>query len=297
MPNAPSADPLVALLSARVTPEVAGGFAQELSELRADPRSSRLLTSFTSAARRLGRAPLNAAPAASLMGPVDAVPLVPFSADVAGRVLLLLTFAEANPLELEASVWEAYREGDTSEKIAIVRALSLLPDSERFLGLALDAGRTNDTHLFRSLACDNPFPARHYPELEFNKLVMKAAFVRVPIERVLGLERRGNAELSRMTLDYVAEQEAAGRSFPAPIWLAACTSPPPRAASKMLEYASHADAEMRLWAIRALSRLRPEGAAALLAERLLVEPDDSVRSALRAELELLTSSEDRSRSR
>jgi hypothetical protein len=297
MPNAPSADPLVALLSARVTPEVAGSFADELKALRDDARGARLLTSFTAAARRLGRAALGAEPSASLQGPDDAVPLAPFTADVAGRVLLLLTFAAANPSELEPSVWEAYREGDTSEKIAVVRALALLPDNQRFLSLALDAGRTNDTHLFRALACDNPFPARHYPELEFNKLVMKAAFVRVPVERVLGLARRGNAELSRMVLDYVAEQEAAGRSFPAPIWLAACASPPPGAITKMLEYVGHADAEMRLWAVRALALLRAEGLAPLLTERLLVERDDAVKSALRAELELLTSSEDRSRSR
>lgn len=297
MPNAPSADSLKALLSARMKPEVASGFASELAEVGADPRSAHLLAAFTAAARRLGKAALGAAATASLRGPTDDVPLAPFTVDVAGRVLLLLAFAEANPADLEQTVWDAYREGDASEKIAIMRALSLLPEGERFLSLALDAGRTNDTHVFAALACDNPFPARHYPELEFNKLVMKAAFVRVPVERVLGLERRANPELARMVLDYVAEQEAAGRSFPAPIWRAVSAPPPPGAVAKMLEYASHHEPDMRLWAIRGLSGLRPEGAQPLLAERLLVESDETVQGALRAALELLASGQERSRFR
>lgn len=297
MSQATGADSLMALLEARMQPDVAARFAEELAALRGDPQSTRLLTAFTSAARRVGKAPLGAETHACVRGASDEVPLSPFTVDVAARVLLLLTFAEANQAGLEASVWEAYREGDASEKIAVVRALSLLPAPERFLNLALDAGRTNDTHLFGALACDNPFPARHYPELEFNKLVMKAAFVRVPVERVLGLERRTNPELSRMVLDYVAEQEAAGRTFPAPIWLAVGPAAPAAAVAKMLEYANHPDADMRSWAIRALGRQEAEGVGPRLAARLRVETDEGVQSALRGALELRASAEERTRSR
>jgi len=296
MPNAPSTETLTAQLRACVSSEAAAEFARELGTLRAEPDSTRLLTSFSAAARRLGKASLGADASASVHGPVDAVPLAPFTADVAGRALLLLTLAEAKPDALEDAVWNAYREGDTSEKIAIVRSLSLLPEPERFLDLALDAGRTNETHLFSALACDNPFPARYYPELEFNKLVMKAAFVRVPVERVQGLDRRANAELSRMVLDYVAEQEAAGRGFPAPIWLAVSVSPPPGAVAKMLSYTHHESAEMRLWAVRGLARLGPERVAPSLDERLGVEADERVKAALVEAIELLSPSDDRSRS-
>jgi len=161
---------------------------------------------FVSAGRRIGRAPLAAGE--PLPGPDDPVPTDGWTVDDAARVVLLV--AAGDP----ALVAVLYREGDSREKRAVLRALPLLADGGRFLELALDAGRTNESDLFAALACDNPYPARHYGEREWNQLVMKAAFVGAPIARIRGLERRGNRDLCRMALDYADQQESAGRELP-----------------------------------------------------------------------------------
>ncbi|HET6280599.1 MAG TPA: EboA domain-containing protein [Polyangia bacterium] len=179
---------------------------------------------FASMARRLGRSPLPAGP--PLATDDDIVSTDTWSVDEAGRVALLLAIAAGSPDRVEEIVNLVYSDGDTREKMAVVRALPLLPAGDRWIELALDAGRTNELPLFAALACENPYPARHYPELEFNKLVMKAVFVGVDVGRIVGLPRRANPELSRMAVEYIEQQLSANRTFPPDLWLAIARYPP-----------------------------------------------------------------------
>ena len=55
-------------------------------------------------------------------------------------------------------------------------AVALLPSPERFLPVVIDACRTNIVPLFEAVACENPYPATHFPERNFNQLVLKALF-------------------------------------------------------------------------------------------------------------------------
>ena len=64
------------------------------------------------------------------------------------------------------------------------------PEIEHYVELALDCGRTNETELFAALAIDNAFPASHYTEPAFNSLVIKAAQLDLPLERVQGIMAR-----------------------------------------------------------------------------------------------------------
>jgi hypothetical protein len=72
--------------------------------------------------------------------------------------------------------------------------------------------------VFEAIACENPYPAAHFPELNFNQMVLKALFTGVALERVIGLDGRVTPELARMANDYASERRAAGRSVPADIW-------------------------------------------------------------------------------
>jgi hypothetical protein len=293
MSVAASIELLHTLLSRVVSASALHEFDALLANLHGDWTLEALLSAFSGTSRQLGRDALGA-DELTLPGPLDAVPLTGFTADVAGRALLLLTVSEP---ALDEAVWAAYREGDTLEKLAVIRTLPLLPAAAQpqFVQLALDAGRTNDARLFEALACDNPFAARHYEELEWNKLVMKAAFVRAPLERLLGFARRENPELARMALEYVEEQESAGRGFPAGVWLGIAAFPPPGAVAKLLGYASHAVASVRLGAVRGLLRALDPRSASFLNERLAVEPDDAVRAALEETLRALTRTTDAGR--
>ncbi len=139
-------------------------------------------------------------------------------------------------------------EGDSGEQQSWLRSLPLLPHPERFLAAAIDACRTNILPQFESIACENPFPARYYPERNFNQLVLKALFNNLAMIRIVGLERRFNAELSRMADDYVSEREAAGRSVPADIWLVIGPQAAGSSLDRMQRYLQHDDAAHRHWA-------------------------------------------------
>jgi hypothetical protein len=266
-----------------VTPAALAAFDTQLERCAPEWDLQRFLTAYTATARSLGRTPLHAE-AAAIPTESGPVPLTDFTSDVAGRALLLCRLADDAPARLEASVTAAYREGDTTEKVAVVRALALLPQAARFIDLALDAGRHNELGLFRALACDNPFPARHYSESAWNQLLMKAAFMSLPLERMWGARERDNAELSRMAQHYIEQQESAGRTFPPQLLAAMAAYPPPSALAKLLGYSSHAVVELRLGAAEALARTGQARAAPFLRERLEVERDPRVQAALQRAL-------------
>jgi len=96
----------------------------------------------------------------------------------------------------------------------VLRTLILLPEPLRFVPLGVEACRTSVQPVFEAIACENPFPARHFPEASFNQMVLKAIFIEVPIGRILELESRITPELQRMAADYASERRAAGRSVP-----------------------------------------------------------------------------------
>jgi hypothetical protein len=52
------------------------------------------------------------------------------------------------------------------------------------------------------------------PGAVYNQMVVKCVFSCVPIETVIGLDERRNAELVRMMRDLVSERRAAGRLLP-----------------------------------------------------------------------------------
>jgi hypothetical protein len=235
---------------------------------------------FPSVRRWVGDKALPDTAVETIAGPEDEVSLGGWTADEASRAALLVAASRADARALPELVEAVYHEGDSREKRAVIRALPLLPEGQRFLGLALDAGRRSETTLFEAVACGNPFPARHYPELEFNKLVMKAAFVGVALDRIVGLDRRGNPELARMGMDYVSEQESAGRRAAPGIWLAIAPCPPPGAIGRMIGYLNHSVAEQRLGAARGLKRAADDRSRSFLLERARHETEPAVLQAL-----------------
>ncbi len=134
------------------------------------------------------------------------------------RAALLLAATDVLPPEEHVGlVREAVLKGDTDERVAALRALSLLPNPARFVELAIDSCRSHVQDVFEAVARDNPYPAAHFPDASFNQLVMKALFTEVPLDRVFDWRSRNNAELARMAGDYEAERRAAGRSVPGDI--------------------------------------------------------------------------------
>lgn len=179
------------------------------------------LTSYTAVARGRLHPWLTAEAADALKAAEPDVDFTLWSRHDATRALLLLLRAAALGDEAcaEAAV-ACLAASDASEQESWLRAVALLPSPEQFTPQVIDACRTNILPVFRAIAVGNPFPARYFPELHFNQMVLKTLFNGVPLAGIVGLPRRRNAELARMAGDYAAERRAAGRTVPEDIGLA-----------------------------------------------------------------------------
>lgn len=187
-------------------------------------------------------------------GALDVPEIGRWTIAAAARAVVLDEALGHTPGAALALTQHLYRESDEAAQIDLVRSLPLLACAAALKPLALEAGRTNSRAVFAALALDNPYPARYYTEREFNHLVLKALFLDLPIARVVGLARRANAELARMCEDYVEEREAAGRSVPADIWLAAAPHASARGEAMLARYAASGEPRQRRYAREALAR-------------------------------------------
>ncbi|MGH7229766.1 MAG: EboA domain-containing protein [Nitrospiraceae bacterium] len=135
--------------------------------------------------------------------------------DELGRTAFLMIAATHLPdLLFQSQLQRCYDNGDPRERRAVLRTLPLLPEAERFVPIAVDACRSHVQPIFEAVACENFYPAGHFPERYFNQMVLKALFTGTSLDRIFGLERRVTEELLRMAADYAAERLAAGRSVP-----------------------------------------------------------------------------------
>jgi hypothetical protein len=114
-------------------------------------------------------------------------------------------------------VQDLFEAGEIGEQESILRTLVLFSSPEHLLETALLGCRTNARRVFEAIACDNPYPERHFPEPLFNQMVIKAIFLEVSVSRIEGLERRKGPELARMARDYASERRAAGRPVPSDV--------------------------------------------------------------------------------
>jgi hypothetical protein len=138
--------------------------------------------------------------------------------DEIARIHALRCMLDALHMDSHVEWIEAlFRRGDNGEREAMLRSLVLLPAPGRFLPTAIDACRAAVQTTFEAIACDNAYPAGHFPPDAFRAMVLKALHLGVPVGRIHGLVTRADAELTRMAADYAAELHAAGRPVPADV--------------------------------------------------------------------------------
>ncbi|GIJ67599.1 EboA domain-containing protein [Virgisporangium ochraceum] len=164
------------------------------ASVRADPDTVGRF--FAQADRRLGRDPLPDHP--DLTG------------GQAGRALLLAALLDApDPVERIVAV---YQQGDAAERLAVLKALPLLPIGAAAAPLLHDALRTNDTRLVA--AALGPY-ASHLDVATWRQGVIKCVFMGVPLKNVDALDERADGDLAAMLAALAEERLAAGRTMPA----------------------------------------------------------------------------------
>lgn len=181
---------------------------------------------YSGAGRRLGMAAVALEPSERARLTQAGLPVPegwPLSA--LGRAGLLALMMQRLGSEARVELGQAvFKSGDNDERAALLKALSILPEPEAFVELAIDSCRSHVQSVFEAIACENPYPMRHFPDHNFNQMVLKALFTGVAVSRIEGLAARRSAELVRMAEAYASERRAAGRPIPADLHLV--TNPP-----------------------------------------------------------------------
>ncbi len=282
-------DVLTAILRNRLPPQAWDWVEKALAGARPPVHANTVLGYYAGASRRAGKQALQLDPdeAARVRAVDPELEIGLWGTDEAVRALLLLSLTPLPPDDFAALVVRCYELGDSREQQSWLRALCLLPKPERFVHTATDACRTNIQPLFEAIACENPYPIRYFPELNFNQMVVKALFSRIELTRIVGLAKRRNAELARMTFDYQCEREAAGRSVPEDIWLALVPGLPLEHVPRVLPYLADPSPKHRYWLAVALgTRMDAAGRSALEA-RSGTEQDARVAKAIQTSLDAL----------
>jgi hypothetical protein len=140
------------------------------------------------------------------------------------RVALVLARTDLEEDDAVVALDETLRYADEGETCALLRALALLPQPERFVRRAGEGCRSNMRSVFEATALDTPYPVRHFDDVTWHQCVIKCLFVGAPLWRMWGLDTRLTPELARMALDLADERRSAGRPVPPELWLCLGTS-------------------------------------------------------------------------
>lgn len=139
-------------------------------------------------------------------------------AQFARLYILLVASQYVSANDYETAVQQLFDTADVNELILLVQALPFIPESERFVQRAREAARSNMASVFSAVAHKSDFAYRYFDEAGWNQLILKAAFLAVPIWSIHGLRERNNRDLVQMLKNYVAERQAASRALPWDIW-------------------------------------------------------------------------------
>jgi hypothetical protein len=268
-------DALLAELARRVDEPGLTWLDSAIAAARRGDRET-IVTAFPGVARRVGRESLGSR-SALVLGDLDLeIPLRAWRLDDAGRAALLCAF----PGDSEGLARELYYNGDLRERAGALRALAVVGRGSTALDAVLDTCRVAAVELFEAVIAENPYTSRVLPDSEFRTAVLKSAFLGVSLDRIVLLESRADAELSRMLLSYVSEREVAGRSVPPDIWPIIALHPTPGLTAKLCGYLEHPAEAHRAAAAAALGRIGDGRARPFMDDRLRRETDQAVRRAL-----------------
>src|SRR5262245_23013627 len=201
--------------------------------------------------------------------------------------LLLLQCAPGDRALWDDALWDLYEHGDIEERAMLLRALHLLPLGPWTVRLLAEVQRTNMVLHVEAACCDGDLVARAaqaklpgFGAVEQNRLLLKLAFLDLPLRRVFLAERLANTELSRMLQDLATEREAAGRAVWRDTDRMLGRAPVPGTTARMLGSLEHGDDGRRLAAAEGLLALDRKDLLWLLRERLPRESRADVKALL-----------------
>ena len=102
--------------------------------------------------------------------------------------------------------------------MSLYQALPLLPHPASHVLRTAEGIRSNIKSVFCAIAHQNPYAAEQLNEEQWNQLVLKCLFIDVPLDPLIGVDRRANAKLMTTLIDFAHERRAAHRPIPPELW-------------------------------------------------------------------------------
>lgn len=265
----------LAALADRLGPDATATLRALAADVAAD--RSRLPVVFPGLPRRTGRHAAGTGRATLGPGTVD---LAAFRACDLAAAWLLAT-VQATDAELR----DLYAHGDLEERAMLLRAMHLLPIGPLTVEFLGEVQRTNVALHLEAAIGDGDLFARTVGRAGFdldaaNKLLLKYAFLGLPLERVFGAARHANAGLSRMLQDLATEREAAGRAVWRDTWELIGHAPTAGSVARLIGGLEHGDDGVRRAAARGLLALRRADLRVYAEERLPREPRADIKTLL-----------------
>lgn len=264
------------LLRARIS-DAAPWLSDQDAQIRVDRRH--LAVAFPQLPRKVSRSQLGSGVTA--LGPAQCDLDGWRRCDAAAAILLLQCKAT------DAELVDLYAHGDLEERAMLLRSLAVLPLSAGTASLLLEVQRTNMVLHLEAAICDSDLLVRvaeaklpGFGQNDIDRLMLKLAFLDLPLKRVFSAQRLANVELSRMLQDLATEREAAGR----PVWRDTdrmlALAPVPGTIARILGGLEHGDDGRRLAAAEALLLLARPELRVFAAERAPREPRPEIRALL-----------------
>ena len=216
MATAPIQEFLKKALEASAEPASLTWLAEQAEKIKSSSSPNSFFLAFSRASRYFKKEAVSWTKGATMSLPEGVDPSAWDSLQVA-RIYLVLQLPYQNE-SWQAILQQLFETGDMYEQQALYAALPLFPNAEGLLPRAIEGCRTNMSVVFDAISLRNPFPARFFPEANWNQLVLKAIFMQRPLYLIQDLDRRRNAALAAMATDFAHERWAAGRAVMPEVW-------------------------------------------------------------------------------
>lgn len=138
--------------------------------------------------------------------------------DRLSRVWLLANRDHEDENKYVQTIENLFLSAEVNEWVALYSALPVLAFPGRWVKRCEEGVRSNIGSVLEAIMCKNPYPAAWLDDPAWNQLVLKAFFTEKPVEQIIGIDERANADLAKTLSDYAHERWAAGRPVNPQIW-------------------------------------------------------------------------------
>jgi hypothetical protein len=262
------ADLLLAWTVRRSSPDAVEWFNAKRANLAADSSPRAFASSFSSVARRMGKAELKLEPS-DLAAAEEARPgwrPASLTVDQAARIVLLIDVGRTAGSFAERLKGLATM-ADVGELVAIYKGLPLYPHPDTLATFATEGLRTAMRTVFEAVAHQNPYPAENFPQRAWNQMVLKTLFIDSVLHPIIGLDERWNDELARILVNYAHERWAAHRPVTPELWRGVGSFADAAAVADLARVLVEGDPIEQKAAALALTASRNPAAATALARR------------------------------